>query len=192
MLKIEKTPEPIFFQKVRENPKVRKWEDVPPEIKKELNRHISEQEQLYNGICLCPYCERKIKVKASHIEHIRPKSIFPSLTFSYNNLMVSCNDPNTCGHYKDHSWKDTFINPVEDPVPCFHYSAEGKIREEDERVKDTVSILNLNHSALVDIRRKMFIYMNCLSTGFIKEFDKYIDEFPSLIHYYLKSYNREI
>jgi uncharacterized protein (TIGR02646 family) len=114
MLKIEKTPEPIFFQKVRENPKVRKWEDVPPEIKKELNQHISEQEQLYNGICLCPYCERKIKVKASHIEHIRPKSKFPSLTFSYNNLMVSCNDPNTCGHYKDHSWKDTFINPVEE------------------------------------------------------------------------------
>jgi len=74
MLKIEKTSEPIFFQKVRENPKVRKWEDVPPEIKKEL----------------------------------------------------------------------------------------------------------------------MFIYMNCLSTGFIKEFDKYIDEFPSLIHYYLKSYNRDI
>ena len=50
--------------------------------------------------------------------------------------MVSCENPDSCGRYKENRWKDTFINPVEeDPEACFRYSAEGKIREDNERVK---------------------------------------------------------
>jgi len=40
MLKIDKTPEPAFFKKVRENPRIRRWDDVPHEGRDRLKRHI--------------------------------------------------------------------------------------------------------------------------------------------------------
>jgi hypothetical protein len=107
--------------------------------------------------------------------------------------MISCNEPNTCGIHKDKQWEDVFISPVDDdPEPCFHYSAEGKIKEGyNERVKHTVSILNLNHGALTDTRRTIFLQMSRYPKEFIDDMDQFFYEFPSLIRYYQKNYRSE-
>ncbi len=202
MLKVNKKSEPQSFQQLKNNPKIRKWDDFYQAENKELRDHLRQvrkymldYEQLYNGTCLCPYCERKVKLENSHIEHIKPRGKFQKLTFVYNNLIVSCNAPDTCGQYKNNKWKNTFINPVEEnPTPYFHYSANGKIKEDNEynnekdKVKDTVSILNLNHSSLVDIRRTLFQQLNRYPKEYIESADKFFSDFPSFIRYYQKNY----
>jgi uncharacterized protein (TIGR02646 family) len=49
----------------------------------------------------CAYCERKIEKTNSHIEHIRQRDKFHQLECEYSNLVLSCNDGNSCGKYKD-------------------------------------------------------------------------------------------
>lgn len=195
MLKVNKKSEPQSFQELKNNPGIKKWDDFYQAENKELRdqlrqvrKYMLDQEQSYNSTYLCPYCERKVKLENSHIEHIRPRGKFQKLTFVYDNLIVSCNAPDTCGKYKNNKWKDTFINPVEEnPTPSFHYSANGKIKE-DNKVKDTVSILNLNHSSLVDIRRTLFQQLSKYPKEYIEIADKYFSDFPSIICYYQKNY----
>jgi len=69
MLKIDKTPEPAFFKKVRENPRIRRWDDVPHEGRDRLKRHILDCEQSHNRTYLCSYCERKVRPETTHIDH---------------------------------------------------------------------------------------------------------------------------
>jgi uncharacterized protein (TIGR02646 family) len=190
MLKVNKGAEPAFFEKVRKNPAVKRWEDLEPETRYQLKQHIVEHEQLYNGASLCPYCERKIAPEKGHIEHIKPRHAFQKLTFAYHNLLISCDTPYTCGCYKKNRWQDTFINPVEeDPEPFFHYAADGKIWEDQERVRDTVSMLNLNHRSLVDMRRTLFLQLRQYPQEFIASIDQYFNEFPSFIRYYQQYYH---
>jgi uncharacterized protein (TIGR02646 family) len=200
MLKVNKASEPVLFQKLKKNRRIKAWDDFyRPENRDLLERlqqhvklHMLDHEQTYNGTWLCPYCERKVDLEGTHIEHIKPRGRpeFHSLEFAYENLLVSCDDPNTCGKYKKNRWENTFINPVdEDPIPYFHYSANGKIREDDVRVRDTVSILNLNHDALVGIRRTMLLKMKSYPENFIEDLDKYFPDFPSFILYYQHHYH---
>ena len=199
MLKVDKTPEPDIFQHVIQDSRIGDWEDFYKPANKDVLEQLSQvraymlaNEQTYNQSPLCPYCERKVSLDNTHIEHIKPrgKSEFRGLIFAYQNLLVSCNDPQTCGIHKKNSWKDTFINPVEDdPELYIHYSANGKIQEDSARVKDTVNILNLNHDALVGIRRKLFRQMASYPEEFIQNVGRYFDEFPSFLRYYQKNYS---
>jgi 5-methylcytosine-specific restriction endonuclease McrA len=87
------------------------WDNEYKE-KRKLKLYILENEQNY----LCCYCEAKVTLDDSHIEHIKPKDMDEeSLTFDYANLAVSCdgicfNDKNerlTCGHKKDNKFDET-------------------------------------------------------------------------------------
>ena len=199
MLKVDKTPEPDIFQQLIRDPRIGDWSDLyKPENRDVLEKlsllrgYMLDKEQTYNRTPLCPYCERKVTLKKTHIEHIKPRGNpeFRELAFVYHNLLVSCNDPQTCGIHKKNTWKDTFINPVEDdPEPLFHYGANGKIQEDSEQVKDTVSILNLNHDALVGIRRTLLQQMVRYPKEFIESLELYFDEFPSFCRYYQKNYS---
>lgn len=200
MLKVNKAAEPESFKQLRTNPRIRKWSDfhkkdkhenlvngdLLDQLQQEVKPYMLRCEQSYPEVYLCPYCERKVDSEETHIEHIKPRGRpeFRHLEFTYANLLVSCNDPKTCGKHKDNRWEDTFINPVEeDPVPCFHYSINGKIREDDARVRGTVSILHLNDDALVGIRHTIFSKMKSYPKDLIAEFDKYFPEFPSFVGY---------
>ena len=44
-------------------------------------------EQMCVGFARCTYCEDSL---ADEIEHIKPKSLFPDLTFSWNNYCFAC------------------------------------------------------------------------------------------------------
>ena len=199
MLKVDKTHEPDLFQELGKDSRIHEWGDFyTPENKELLERlaqvraYMLTYEQTYGRTSLCPYCERKVYLEESHIEHIKPRGNpeFRQLIFAYHNLLVSCNDPHTCGRHKKNTWKDTFINPIEEnPEPYFHYWANGKIQETDERVKDTITILNLNHDALMGVRRTLLRQMASYPKEFIESLEHYFDEFPSLLRYYQKNYS---
>jgi len=115
--------------------------------KRALRKFILNYEQNY----LCCYCEDKIDINNSHIEHVKPKSLdIVNLTFDYCNLAVSCNGScrnnegdNTrynCGHRKDN--EDTqydeskFLSPlkVKDIREYFEYDNDAKIIPSDKNI----------------------------------------------------------
>jgi uncharacterized protein (TIGR02646 family) len=115
----------------------------------------------------------------SHIEHIRPRSRpqYAHLIFCYRNLSVSSEgffckteilNPKKefCEHRKGNEYdEDKFLNPVErnDIEDYFVYDIEGKIhpnssKNQEDRTKAEymISILDLNHSKLIDIRKEQY------------------------------------
>lgn len=104
----------------------------------------------------CAYCERELESGKRHIEHFRPRSLEPGLTFVWENLFGSCQSQGSCGHYKDAEGKpyhpDDLIKPdEEDPehflVFDFHGGVsprQGLSEEEARRASETIRVLNLD------------------------------------------------
>jgi len=123
---------------------------------------------------LCAYCEIKVDLKDSHIEHIKPKSNpkYEKLKFDYNNLIVSCNgkecrvddeeydeDIHSCGHKKDNDFDENkFLDPTKIPdiSDYFEYDKyNGAIKasnKDKEKAKYMINLLNLNNVSLNKMR----------------------------------------
>ena len=43
----------------------------------------------------CAICQKKIELKWSHIDHIKPLSRYPALSLDTSNLQIACNSCNT-------------------------------------------------------------------------------------------------
>ena len=192
MLKVNKNKDcEQRFQALKDDPRAQNWEDVHTysdllERLHKVKECMLKKEQSYDGLWLCPYCERKIlRIEKTQIDHIKPRHLFPRLTFAYENLLVSCDHKETCNNHKGHAWKETFINPVaEDPEPLFHYSANGEILIDKECVRDTVEILNLNHTSLVRSRRTILLQMRTYPPKYRTVLHRYFHEFPSFVRYW--------
>lgn len=158
-----KTEEPQFFKDdthklrqkiITETDKLKVWDDEY-KGKRALKEYILENEQNY----LCCYCEAKLTLDNSHIEHIKPKSLdYDNLTFNYANLLVSCEGkcftdgtkPLTCGHKKGNRFDENkFLNPtiIKNIREYFIYTDNGNIGASDldeEKSKYTMNLLQLN------------------------------------------------
>jgi uncharacterized protein (TIGR02646 family) len=185
LLKVEKTNEPDFFEKLKNSHKFENWEDYKyhPIIKEKLKEHMISYEQ--SGCC--PYCEIKIEANLSEIEHIKPKSKFPNLFQKYSNLLAVCNK---CGSHKGDQWDDLFIDPTKDDPNLYmtHEIETGKLipieyTENNKRAVITIEILNLNSKALCNMRKKFISEIKKLLKR-DKNNLQYLDffkEFPSLV-----------
>lgn len=145
---------------------ISKWEDYPAS-KKILKEFILKNEQNY----LCIYCESKIKLNSSHLEHIKPKARnkFPHLVFDYNNIVASCNgnchtddeESHSCGHIKNNEYDDAkFLNPVKltNIRDFFEYDIDnGEIissNKNREKSEYMINTLHLNDGGLPLARKK--------------------------------------
>lgn len=150
--------------------------------KKELKKHILENEQFY----LCGYCESKVDLNNSHIEHIEPKSNnYDKLTFNYSNLLVSCNgqctlgkdNQETCGHKKDNNFNEKlFLNPniKKNIRDNFKYTNIGEItvsHKKNKKAKYTIDLLNLN-SIESNLAEKRLIANRSFRKSVIKHSEK--------------------
>jgi uncharacterized protein (TIGR02646 family) len=134
---------------------------------------------------LCPYCETVLSREALsigyHIEHIELKSIDPSVTFKFENLLVSCfntgfeinpsnfdSNPISCGHAERKKVEfdlNLFIKPtLPDCERYFFYELDGRITPhpgltitEAEKAKYTIDILNLDCKRLTRLREEMIV-----------------------------------
>lgn len=163
MKHIVKTAEPDFFREdtkelrkiIKTAPKKSDVWDNDYKHKRVLKEHILQHEQNW----LCCYCESKVTLDDSHLEHLKPKSLdYDNLTFEYSNLAVSCdgkchtegNTPITCGHKKDDSFDDVkFLNPTRthNIRDYFVYTNNGHIgssSQDEEKSKYTLELLQLN------------------------------------------------
>jgi uncharacterized protein (TIGR02646 family) len=165
---IEKTTIPSFF--IDDTKDLNSWNDYFANKKRDLKKYILENEQ--NN--LCGYCESKVVIDNSHLEHIKPKSLDEeNLTFNYNNIIVSCegrchtlsNIPESCGHKKDNEFDEAlFLNPtlLQNIREYFIYTNNGEIKSsilDESKSSYTITLLQLNtfNNNLQEARKKSLI-----------------------------------
>lgn len=199
MLKINKKEEPEFFSKFKKKEKPKNWGDFDFRLKNELKEYMLENEQKIGKEKYCPYCELKILLENSQIEHLKPKDKFPESFSNYENFIVGCVDKKTCGQAKGNKWDRLFINPVmENPQEYFSYRLRTgeiipKIDDglEYKKAIKTIEILNLNERKLCDYR-KVYINQIINISKDLKEEEKieiieYFDEFPTLKEFLIEN-----
>jgi uncharacterized protein (TIGR02646 family) len=123
---------------------------------------------------LCCYSELRADLEGFgyHIEHIRPKSSYPELTFVYTNLAASALSSDNLqiikqeafsGHAKLSAYDpDLFISCRDaDCARYFVYLSDGRVvandslsNREKDRANYTINLLNLNSPYLVNRRRR--------------------------------------
>ena len=106
MIKVDKQDEPSFLTDFKKRKKPKSWIDYNDgDIKSKLKDFMLDNEQ--DGYC--PYCEIYIKEISSHIEHIKPKDIYPNEFDTHDNLIACCMNKNTCGSIKGNRYDEKFI-----------------------------------------------------------------------------------
>jgi 5-methylcytosine-specific restriction endonuclease McrA len=107
-----------------------------------------------NGKCI--YCESKIlHVSHGDVEHIKPKSVYPDLTYSWGNLGLVCSK---CNNAKRDQYDEATppINPFEEE-PSEHLCPIGEWiwpTAGSDRGHMTIELVDLNRSELVKRRRE--------------------------------------
>jgi uncharacterized protein (TIGR02646 family) len=122
----------------------------------------------------CAYCESKIShIDYGHIEHYRPKSRFPQLTFEWSNLLLACGVCNGARYkgdnFPDVSQNGPLVNPCDDEPPQhfhFHYDARCRIASVygvTPRGKTTETLLGLNRRELRAYRSRQIAKLYVLA-----------------------------
>lgn len=127
------------------------WNDVDAMDKKQIRDRLKQMQGQR-----CAYCEGPLEQLGQHIEHFRRKHLFPQLTFAWKNLYWSCNQNDSCGHYKDHGAGeydlDELLEPcVDDPDTFFRFRSDGTIHvrhdlspRDQQRARETLRVFNLH------------------------------------------------
>lgn len=127
---------------------------------------------------LCGYTEIYIKeLIYCHIDHYKKRSMFPELTFDWNNLIVATKDSYFGANYKDNKsgiQKNDYgniFNPVIDNVEnYFDYTTWGEVTPktaisevDNQKAIKTIEVFNLNHNSLKDRRKNLIRMISCYS-----------------------------
>jgi len=127
------------------------WSDVASADRVQIRAHLEQMQGRH-----CAYCEGPLDVLGHHIEHFRRKHLFQQLTFSWSNLYWSCDQTDSCGHYKDHGAGvynvDELIDPcIDDPDRFFRFRSDGTITVrsnlqvmDQHRANETLRVFNLH------------------------------------------------
>ncbi|EKO5190170.1 retron Ec78 anti-phage system effector HNH endonuclease PtuB [Vibrio vulnificus] len=121
----------------------------------------------------CAYCECQLYEDNTkrHIEHFIQKGQVPSMTFNWDNLFGSCNNPNRCGKYKDEAPAAKKIDlakvckpDVMDPSELLLFLNSGKVRsrtgltQQNKEIADnTIAVFNLDGDSTLENSRKTAI-----------------------------------
>lgn len=124
----------------------------------------------------CAYCESIISgVTTGHIEHFRPKSRFPFLTFEWTNLLLSCPKCNDKTHKGDKfpsvSAGGRLLDPtIDNPTAHFDFlydstTQQALIIPKTIRGNTTVSLFGLNtRKTLMKVRSSLIKKLIVLKT----------------------------
>ena len=142
------------------------FNDMPLEIKEELRASLIAEQ---GGICC--YCGRRIIPDwHSVIEHLLPKSLrqYQNLQLEYSNLLCSCDGGESDRTGKSKAQKKVFppycdskknnrvikVTPLDENCEsCFFYDEEGHIYGKTAEAEETIEIVGLDCSTLVNLRK---------------------------------------
>ncbi len=135
------------------------WTDI-------RNRIRQDAEALYEAFRgKCAFCEsRMAHVSSPHIEHYRPKSLFPDLAFVWENWLLSCGRCNDkkWAHFPSCNEQPCVIDPTSEE-PSNHIEFNGYLAlGKTERGSETIRLVGLNRSPLEDERSRWLMSVNVL------------------------------
>ena len=177
MKRIRKGAEPTEFSLWKEQDKMAdrpRWNRVPAAIKEAVHESLRREQGF-----ICCYCESRIAMGDSHIEHFRPKTEFPDRQLDYENLHCSCQqdlspgEPRHCGHGKG-SWFDEnlLLSPREaDCGDRFRFTANGAVfprSTNDAAAETTIKRLGLDLPKLRALRAAAIDALHTLSSDKIE------------------------
>lgn len=116
--------------------------------------YIELREQLrqeQNGLCC--YCCEPLKAYAT-IEHVKCRDKYPKLTFSYENLLLSCQTLKQCDNAKGN--QELPLTPL--MIECdseIKLNLAGELEGKTDRANQAINILNLNNRKLCDKRKRL-------------------------------------
>ncbi|MGL5034839.1 MAG: retron system putative HNH endonuclease [Microcystaceae cyanobacterium] len=132
-------------------------------------KRLVKQSLLIEQGNICCYCQKRITLDNSHIEHFKPqdKNYYPELALDYGNLLASCQkeptkeEPQSCGHKKK-NWYDErlIVSPfLLDCADYFCYTEAGDVSpsqalDKNEAANATIINLGLKDSKLKRARKK--------------------------------------
>jgi uncharacterized protein (TIGR02646 family) len=105
----------------------------------------------------CVYCEVPINARrAAHVEHFKPKALFPSFAYDWTNYFLGCPG---CNGAKADKWpkRGGYLRPDKgDPSRHFVFSEDGSVNavRPNSSAARTVDDFDLNRTWLAD-RRKL-------------------------------------
>ena len=164
MLKLNRTSVEAPECLARYNHVVKKWDNIDSGDKRQVSECLERLQAKR-----CAYCECAL-FDDDHIEHFRRKNpaYFPQLTFAWDNLFLSCNSANHCGHYKDRRSADPYdpnhlIKPDNHDSGYFlyfHSSGEVRVRSglqgnDLHCAEETIRVFGLQHGGLNHARRQV-------------------------------------
>jgi hypothetical protein len=106
----------------------------------------------------CAYCEGIVGAESSvQIDHFKPQSKFPELTFVYDNLHLACE---VCNKSKSTKYNENYIDPsVDDPsehIKYYKWEAVGL----DEIGTCMIEAVDLNKEKKLEIRKNNYLKYN--------------------------------
>ncbi len=127
---------------------------------------------------LCAYCENSLEDNA-HIDHFEPKSRNRSLTFYWENLIVSCTHNDSCGNKKANNFQTYWINPyLTDPSGMFKFYTDGQIKGTTPDAEKTIKDFGLDCPRLEEKRKGI---LSAYETNILV-----MAEFPDALEYFLE------
>ena len=127
---------------------------------------------------LCAYCENSLEDNA-HIDHFEPKSRNRSLTFYWENLIVSCTHNDSCGNKKANNFQTYWINPyLTDPSGMFKFYTDGQIKGTTPDAEKTIKDFGLDCPRLEEKRKGI---LSAYETNILA-----VAEFPDALEYFLE------
>lgn len=152
MKQITKSAEPREFAVWKSDDKMSRrpnWDRVRSHVRSVIHESLMREQGF-----ICCYCESRISMDDSHVEHLRPRRRYRLLQLDYSNLLCSClreqaaGEPSHCGPRKG-SWFDEemFISPLqEDCETRFRFTANGEIHPRSS--SDVAAATTINRLAL--------------------------------------------
>ncbi len=113
------------------------------------NKSFISEELLALSHGKCCYCERKVGNGSvdMHVDHFKPKSLYPNEVVSWNNLMPSCPDCNRNKSNHD-TVAEPIVNPCEDDPRKYFYLKDFRYKAFDtarnSKANITIDVLRLN------------------------------------------------
>ena len=161
MKHIVKGLEPDEFKKWKELAN-EEWQPTYSSMGSSLKNCVKDSLMQEQGF-ICCYCERRLTVEDSHIEHFKPQSDDSVDSLDYSNLLCSCQnrlnqgEPRHCGNLKG-DWFDInlLISPLDpDCENPFSFKGDGRIEpvDSDDAAVETIKNLGLAIPKLNALRK---------------------------------------
>lgn len=160
MLRIDRVVADAVSCLEQHDPDLLTWDELDPTCKKQLRGALQALQA-----DRCAYCEGPLH-GSGHIEHLFRKRLYRHLTFRWDNLFLSCDDSEHCGHFKDrrgappYDPRDLLKPDVDDSRRYFYFHSNGVLRirsgtsaGEAARAVETIRVFSLDHDGLVAERR---------------------------------------